>query len=271
MRAMPLLAVKPAGSSGPLRTSYAPTAITDIPATILDLIGIPSDQLPGRSALQIDTNVSRRRTYAHHSWGEGAWGQLYLDLLHVFSIDGRITDPNAWTFQAAIFEPVSDVNGQLKQHRSGLLEVEFGGDGPFQWGDIQVVTYLPADARVFSVSARKAPQAAAPQTLTVRIDGRGGGHPPTRGQLLAHAATRAAGSPSSGTAVLYRVARRPPLVRRERSPPWRHVSRSRVSALKMGTGIPGGNVSLTSERPVVRKGLNPSRGGSRAVTVVTDR
>ena len=46
VRAMPLLAVKPAGSSGPLRTSYAPTAITDIPATILDLINIPNDQLP---------------------------------------------------------------------------------------------------------------------------------------------------------------------------------------------------------------------------------
>ena len=172
VRAMPLLAVKPAGGSGPLRTSYAPTAVTDIPATVLDLIGIPSDQLPGRSAFQIDPNVSRRRTYAHHSWSNAAWGRQYLDLLHVFSIDGRIPDPNAWTFQAAIFEPVSDVNAQLEQYRSGLLEVELGGDGPFQWGDIQVVTYLPADARVFSVTARKAPQAAGPQMLTVRIDGR---------------------------------------------------------------------------------------------------
>ena len=105
VRAMALLAVKPAGSSGPLRTSAAPTAITDVPATILDLMRLPNDRLPGQSALQIDPNLSRRGTYAHHAWRHEDWGRPYLPLLHIFSIDGRITDPNAWTFQAAILRP----------------------------------------------------------------------------------------------------------------------------------------------------------------------
>ena len=169
VRAMPLLAVKPAGSSGPLWTSYAPTAITDVPATILDLVNIPNDQLPGRSAFQLDPNVSRRRTYASHSWDNADWGRSYFDLLHVFSVDGRITNPRAWSFQAAIFEPATDVRGQLDKHGTGLFPLEQGGS--FQWGDVHTVSYLPPDARVFTVAAQKAPQARFQQTVTVRIDG----------------------------------------------------------------------------------------------------
>ena len=36
---------------------------------------------------------------------------------------------------------------------------------------MHIVTYLPQDARVFTVAAQKAPQAPFPQTATVRIDG----------------------------------------------------------------------------------------------------
>ena len=170
-RAMALLAVKPAGSSGPLRTSYAPTAITDVPATVLDLMRLPSNRLPGQSALQIDPNVSRLRTYAHHAWRQEDWLRPYVDLLHVFSIDGRITNPSAWTFRAAIFEPAGDVNAQLEQHGVGLFPLEHERDGAFQWGDVHIVTYLPPDARVFTVAAQRAPQATFSQTVTVRIDG----------------------------------------------------------------------------------------------------
>ena len=137
----------------------APTAVTDIPATILDLISIRNDQLPGRSALQIDPNASRRRTYARRSWDNAAWGRAYVDLLHVFSIDGRITDPSAWTFETTIFEPTDDLSAQLEEHQSGLFPVERGSDGLLQWGDAHVVTYLPPDTRMFTVSARKASEA----------------------------------------------------------------------------------------------------------------
>ena len=171
VRAMALMAVKPAGATGPVRTSYAPTAITDVPATILDLASVENARLSGQSALEIDPNVSRRRTYADHDWRQGSWSRPYLDLLHVFSVDGRIADPTAWSYQAAIFEPASDVSAQLEQHLEGLHPVEHGTDGSYQWGDPHIVTYLPPSARVFSVAAQKSPQAPFPQTAAVRIDG----------------------------------------------------------------------------------------------------
>ena len=39
--ATPLLLLKPFGARGPLQTSYAPTSIADIPATLLDLADLP--------------------------------------------------------------------------------------------------------------------------------------------------------------------------------------------------------------------------------------
>ena len=65
--ATPLLLVKPFGAQGPLRTSYAPTAITDIPATVLDLADLPDTLGRGTSVFRIDPAVPRQRTYAHHA------------------------------------------------------------------------------------------------------------------------------------------------------------------------------------------------------------
>ena len=127
--------------------------------------------LRGTSALQIEDGASRRRTYARHSWGNADWGRTYFRLLHVFSVDGRVTDPNAWSFQAAIVDPVDDVSAQLEQYRTGLFPLEQGSEGPFQWGDVHVVTYLPPDAQVFTVAARKAPEVPFTQTASLRIDG----------------------------------------------------------------------------------------------------
>ena len=129
------------------------------------------DLLRGTSALQIEDGASRRRTYARHSWGNADWGRTYFRLLHVFSVDGRVTDPNAWSFQAAIVDPVDDVSAQLEQYRTGLFPLEQGSEGPFQWGDVHVVTYLPPAAQVFTVAARKAPEVPFTQTASLRIDG----------------------------------------------------------------------------------------------------
>ena len=68
--ATPLLLIKPVGSRGPLRTSYAPTVITDLPATLLDLADLPNTLGRGMSALALDPASRRERTYAHR---RGAW------------------------------------------------------------------------------------------------------------------------------------------------------------------------------------------------------
>ena len=103
--AMPLLAIKPAGRSGPLQTSYAPTALTDIPATILDLVSLKSDSLPGEPAFGLDATSRRRRTYAFHTWKNADWSRPYFDVLHLFAVEGRVLDPDAWTFEKSILDP----------------------------------------------------------------------------------------------------------------------------------------------------------------------
>jgi hypothetical protein len=130
--AMPLLAIKPPGSSGPVRTSLAPTSITDIPATLLDLMGLPVDGLPGEPVFRLDPARRRQRTYAHHSWTNAGWRKPYFDLLHVFSINGPTLDPDSWTFEEAISEPSDDLERQLEESGSGLPEPEQGADGPFR-------------------------------------------------------------------------------------------------------------------------------------------
>ena len=171
LSAMPLLAIKPADRTGPLEPSHAQTAITDIPATIVDLVGLPNVFGRGQSAFEIDPEAPRARTYAHHSWTNADWSRPYFDTLHTFSIDGRVTDPASWRYQRAIFEPTDDLEAQLEAHRVGLMEPEDGPDGSFRWSDVQAVIYVPPDARRFSLDVRKAAAVTPTQTVTVRIDG----------------------------------------------------------------------------------------------------
>ncbi len=107
---MPLLVVKPKGASGPLRTSMAPTAITDIPATIADLAGLAPGLFPGEPALRLDPDARRARTFAFHSWRNADWRREYMDALHVFSVDGPIHEPRSWRFQQTIAAPRSATN-----------------------------------------------------------------------------------------------------------------------------------------------------------------
>ena len=99
--ATPFLLIKPYGALGPVRTSDAPTSLTDVPATLLDLAGLPNTLGVGTSALALDPAVRRERTFQFHHGGTG----LPTDALHVFSVDGRVTDPDAWRYQRAISGP----------------------------------------------------------------------------------------------------------------------------------------------------------------------
>ena len=128
--ATPLLAIKPFGARGPLRTSDAPTAITDLPATLLDLAALPNTLRRGTSVLAVDPATPRERTYAHHEWGRlNDWANPYFDVLHVFSVNGRVTDPEAWRYRQAFFQPTRDRQAQRRTHRVGLNAVEDGMAG----------------------------------------------------------------------------------------------------------------------------------------------
>ena len=95
-RASALLAVKRPGASGPLSVSRAPSAITDIPATVLDAMGLPAD-LPGASAFRLDPTRSREREYANYEWDNRQWGRKYLPTLDVYVIRGPLARSSSWT------------------------------------------------------------------------------------------------------------------------------------------------------------------------------
>ena len=174
--ATPLLLIKPFGAQGPLQTSDAPTAITDLPATLLDLAGLPNTLETGTSALALDPARPRERTYAHYSWGgRNTHTSRWFDVLHLFSVDGRVTDPAAWRYRRAIFEPADDRAAQRGAHRIGLWADEdaaepAAGRRTYVSGEYAAF-FVPADTGRVTFDVRKAPALAA-QTVTVRVDGR---------------------------------------------------------------------------------------------------
>jgi len=105
LTAMPLLAVKPFGASGPVRVSMAPTTITDIPPTIARLASLAPEVFPGPGVLDIDAGSDRARGFAFHSWRDTDWRREYFDALHVFSVEGPIRQPASWRFKQTISTP----------------------------------------------------------------------------------------------------------------------------------------------------------------------
>ena len=174
--ATPLLMIKPVGARGPLRTSDAPTAITDLPATLLDLAELPNTLRRGTSVLALDPATPRERTYAHHEWGRrNGWASPYFDVLHVFSVNGRVTSPEAWRYRQALFQPTAYREAQRRAHRVGLDAVEDGTagrtGGRVYRTDDYAVFYAAPDTRRITFDVRKASTARSPRTVTVRIDG----------------------------------------------------------------------------------------------------
>ncbi len=171
-QAMPLLAVKLPGAEGPLRTSYAPTALTDLPATIAALAGTRSHRLPGQPVFEIDAAASRPRTFTMHSWTNADWQRPYFDALLIFDVNGRVLDRDAWRFRHAILDPTSNpdvVSGRLGV---GLSEIQNVNGEPVRWGKPYAVTYAPPDARAVKVQVRNHAATTTRLAVTVRLDGR---------------------------------------------------------------------------------------------------
>ena len=100
-----LLAVKAAGATGPLRISDAPTTMTDVPATVMDLLGVAESGYPGRSALRIAEHEDRERAYAWYRWEDADWRRQYLGRMDLFSIHGPMSDRESWTYEKTLLQP----------------------------------------------------------------------------------------------------------------------------------------------------------------------
>ena len=171
--ATPLLLVKPFAAQGPLQISYAPTAITDVPATLLDLAGLPDALGRGASVLRIDPAEPRQRTYAHHR--PQARPNPFYDVLYVFAVNGQITDPDAWSYYRSVLGPADDRAAQRREHQIGLLAdpdvtaSQFGAR-VYRTDEYAVFHTAPEDSHA-TFDVRRMPGMATTQTVTVRIDG----------------------------------------------------------------------------------------------------
>ena len=172
-RATPLLLVKPFASQGPLQTSYAPTAITDVPATLLDIADLPNALGRGASVLRIDPAGPRQRIYAHQD--PKTRPNPFLDVLYVFAVNGRVNDPDAWSYRRTVFEPTDDRAAQRRENQIGLSADPNGtadeaGARTYRTDGYAVFYAVAEDSRV-AFDVRRMPAMATTQTVTVRIDG----------------------------------------------------------------------------------------------------
>ena len=173
--ATPLLLIKPLGAQGPLKTSPVPTATSDLPATLLDLAGLPNTLERGTSVLALDPARSRERTYAEHSWEpRNNPGSQHIDVLHIFSVNGQVDNPDAWRYKRAIFGPMDDREAQYLTHRIGMSEGREDAAGPpgrrIYTTDDYAAFFLRSDTERIAFDLRLAP-GSPPRTVTVRVDG----------------------------------------------------------------------------------------------------
>ena len=160
-KALALLAVKPFNSQGPVRISSAPSSITDIPATVLDAVGVPHD-LPGEPALKLAEGSSRVRPWAVYDWEHESWSQNYFDTMDIVEIGGNVLDGSRWTLNNTIYGPTANSDSRTR----GLYEIHKSRSGPdYRWSMPNVFFHVPEGTRSFEMKVRSiAPQ---PQTVTV--------------------------------------------------------------------------------------------------------
>ena len=160
-KALALLIVKPPGSRGPVRISYAPTMISDVPATVMDILGFRHD-LPGEAVLKLAENASRTRTFAMYDW-EG-WTTPFFDALDVMEINGRVLDGDSWSLKASFYPPDADEEARAR----GLFQRQRNARGVvYRWGSPHVFLHAPSTARSFEVTVRSIADKA--QTVTVSV------------------------------------------------------------------------------------------------------
>jgi hypothetical protein len=164
--ALALLVVKPPQAAGPIRISQAPTAISDIPATIVDAMGL-KNPFAGTPALKLDEHAPRPRHFATYLWSSAEWQADYFPYMDVFTVDGRVAEGSAWKTEEPIYAPNTTPEGRSR----GFYRPERGAPGQiFRWSMPLAYVHQPANARGVELKVRSA--ADGPQTLTVEMRGK---------------------------------------------------------------------------------------------------
>lgn len=163
--ALALLIVKPPSAAGPVRVSDAPTAISDIPATIVDTLGL-KNPFAGTSALKLDEHAPRPRQFATYLWSSAEWQADFFPYMDIFTVDGNVATGSAWKTEEPIYAPKTTPEGRSR----GFYRPERGAPGEvFRWSTPLAFLHKPADARGVELKVRS--NSDRPQTLTIELRG----------------------------------------------------------------------------------------------------
>ena len=121
----------------------------------------------------MDPTAFRQRTYAHHK-PEALPNPVY-DVLYVFSVNGRVNYPDAWSYHRTVFGPTDDRAAQRREHQIGLStdpddKADEAGARTYRTDGYAVFYAAAEDSRV-TFDVRRMPAMATIQTVTVRVDG----------------------------------------------------------------------------------------------------
>jgi hypothetical protein len=146
--------------------SYAPTTISDIPATVLDVLGVPHT-LPGEPALKLAQDAPRVRAFAMYDWENDGWKHAYFDTLDVLEINGRVLDGNNWSLKDSLYPPNANADARMR----GVYQTQRSRSGVvYRWSSPRAFFQAPPDARGFEMKIRSiAPK---PQTVTLALGDR---------------------------------------------------------------------------------------------------
>ena len=93
--ALPLMAIKRPGASGPLQISTAPTSIVDTPATIASVLGL-NETFNGASAFDLEPDKLRERRHYSYQYLRSQWKADYLSPIQEFIVKGSVFNSEAW-------------------------------------------------------------------------------------------------------------------------------------------------------------------------------
>ena len=93
--ALPLMAIKQPGASGPLQTSLAFSWIPDTPATIASIMGLDTD-FEGHSVFDLPAEQPRERRHYSYTYNYSEWTADYLAPMQELIVNGSALDSAAW-------------------------------------------------------------------------------------------------------------------------------------------------------------------------------
>jgi hypothetical protein len=94
-RMLPLLLVRPLKATGSLKVSEAPVSLTDIPATVVQAMGVAA-AFPGAALGDVPEGAPRPRTCYDYTWKHDYWWEEYLPPMTAFEVTGAARDLASW-------------------------------------------------------------------------------------------------------------------------------------------------------------------------------